>query len=94
MAKHMVICKYCGEKFDTNSEPFVTVGARRYAHKTCADKIEAAIPQEEKDYQNLEDYIKKLFNRDKVSVKIKNQIRNFKQEYNYSYTGILKTLYW
>jgi len=27
-------------------------------------------------------------------MKIKKQIRDFKSEYGYSYTGILKTLYW
>lgn len=93
MAKY-AICKYCGERFNRDKEPFVLVGARRYAHKSCSEKVEAAIPQEEKDYKALEDYIKKLFKKDKISVKIKNQIKDFKNEHKYTYSGILKTLYW
>ena len=94
MAKHYVICKYCEEKFDANAEPFVLVGTRRYAHKACAEKIESKIPQEEKDYQALENYIKQLFKINRINAKTKKQIKDFKQEYGYSYTGILKTLYW
>lgn len=91
---HFVICKYCGCRFDRDIEPFIEVSARRYAHKKCADKIDAAIPQEEKDYNNLEKYIKQLFKTDRVNTKTKKQIRDFKQEFGYTYTGILKTLYW
>lgn len=36
---HIVICKCCNEKFDRDTEPFVQVSARRYAHAKCvADK--------------------------------------------------------
>ena len=91
---HFVICKYCGCRFNRDVEPFVEVNARRYAHKKCAEQVEATIPQDEKDYNNLEKYIKQLFKTDKINAKTKKQIRDFKQEYGYTYTGILKTLYW
>lgn len=91
---HFVICKYCGCRFDRDKEAFVEVSARRYAHQECANKVDAAIPQEEKDYNNLEKYIKQLFKIDKINAKTKKQIRDFKQEYGYTYTGMLKTLYW
>ena len=94
MAAHMVICKYCNQKFNRDNEPFVVVGARRYAHKLCAEQAEAAIPQDEKDYINLEKYIKTLFKTNTINAKIKKQIRDFKQEYGFTYTGMLKTLYW
>ena len=94
MATHFVICKYCNQKFNRDIEPFVEVGARRYAHKSCADKVEASIPQDEKDYNNLEIYIKKLFNIKTINAKTKKQIRDFREEYGYSYSGMLKTLYW
>ncbi len=94
MATHFVICKYCNQKFNRDIEPFVEVGARRYAHKSCADKVEASIPQDEKDYNNLETYIKKLFNIKTINAKTKKQIRDFREEYGYSYSGMLKTLYW
>ena len=91
---HYVICKYCGVRFDKDIEPFVAINARRYAHKSCAEKVDASISQDEKDYNNLESYIKKLFKIDTVNVKTKKQIRDFREEYGYSYSGILKTLYW
>ena len=91
---HFVICRYCNCRFDRDIEPFVEVSARRYAHKSCADKIDAAIPQEEKDYNNLEKYIKELFKIDRINAKTKKQIKDFREEYGYTYTGMLKTLYW
>ena len=94
MANHFVICKYCNQKFNRDIEPFVEVGARRYAHKSCAERVDAAIPQDEKDYNNLEIYIKKLFNIKTINAKTKKQIRDFREEYGYSYSGMLKTLYW
>ena len=39
-------------------------------------------------------YIKKLFGLNILSAKIKRQIKQYKEEYNYSYSGIQKTLYW
>lgn len=93
-AQHFVICKYCGIKFNRDVEPAVEVSSRRYAHKACAEKYEAGIPQEEKDYANLEKYLKTLFKIDNLGIKIKRQIKDFRSEYGYSYTGIQKTLYW
>ena len=94
MAAHFVICKYCGIKFNRDIEPFVEVSPRRYAHKACAEKVESTIPQDEKDYAALEAYIKKLLKMDNLNIKIRKQIKEFREEYNYTYTGILKTLYW
>ena len=92
--QHYVICKYCGIRFNRDLEPAIKVDGRRYAHKACAEKVEASIPQEEKDYMNLENYIKTLFKIDTLSIKIRKQIKEFHTEYKYSYSGILKTLYW
>ena len=47
---HYVTCKYCGIRFDRDIESAIEVSYHRYAHKTCAEKIDATIPQEEKDY--------------------------------------------
>lgn len=93
-SQHYVICKYCGIKFNRDAEPAVKVDTRRYAHKACAEKVDATIPQEEKDYLALEKYLKELFKVDNLNIKIKRQIRDFHTEYGYTYTGILKTLYW
>lgn len=94
MAKAYVKCKYCGNQFDRNAEPFVEVSPRRYAHKACAEKKDQETPQEEKDYENLEKYIKQIFHTRTVSARIKKQIKDFHQEYQYTYSGIQKTLYW
>lgn len=91
---HFVICKYCGQKFNRDNEPFVEVGSRRYAHKECADKVDASMTQDEKDYLALETYIKKIFGIDYINAKIKKQIHSFREEYHYTYSGMLKTLYW
>jgi len=94
MAVKMAKCKYCGIQFDRNKEPFVEAGARRYAHKSCAEKYLQSFTQEELDYIALEKYIKQLFHINILSAKIKKQIKDFREEYKYTYTGIQKTLYW
>lgn len=92
MAKHMVKCLYCGQMFDANAEPFVRPNARRYAHKDCAQNIENVKTQEEKDREELEEYIKELFNVTTISTRVRKQIDAFKKENNYTYSGMRKTL--
>ena len=91
---HNVICVYCKEKFDRDKEPSVQVSPRRYAHPECAKDKYVEKTQEEKDYEELENYIKKLFNEDYVNARIKKQIKEMRAEYNYTYSGMLKTLIW
>lgn len=105
---HMVMCRICGERFDRDKIEFVKISSRKYAHKSCFVENEleqkqeqqerqsrlSALPQEEK-IQDLEDYIKKLFNTSCINARIRKQIKEFREEYDYSYSGILKTLiYW
>lgn len=91
---HQVTCVYCKERFDRDKEPFVQVSPRRYAHAECAKIHYVDKSQEEKDYQALEEYIKNLFNEDYVSARIKKQIKEMREEYGYTYSGMLKTLVW
>ena len=91
---HKVTCVYCKEKFDRDKEPFVQVSAQRYAHAECAQKHYTEVSKEEQDYKELEDYIKKLFNEDYVSARIKKQIKEMRAEYGYTFSGMLKTLIW
>ena len=35
---HKVKCFFCGVTFDRDKEPFVQIGARRYAHMSCSNK--------------------------------------------------------
>lgn len=92
---HYVTCYYCKERFNRDVEETVQISPRRYAHKACADKFHVEKTQEEKDLESLEYYIKQLFHTTYVSAKIRQQIRSFREEYNYTYSGILKSLiYW
>ena len=94
MAKqHYVICYYCNERFDANSEPYVMPTSRRYAHKSCHEAMyskEELKRQQEK--KALEEYIKKLFGYGSIPAKIDKQIQSYIHNYNYTYSGILKTL--
>lgn len=92
MAAHYVTCIYCKERFNRDVESTVQVSARRYAHKECADKFYVEKTQEEKDLEALEKYIKKLFNESYINARIRKQIKDYRQEYNYTYSGMLKTL--
>ena len=73
---HNVICIYCKEKFDRDKEPFVQVSPRRYAHAECAKDKYIDKTQEEKDYEELENYIKKLFNEDYMNARKKTNKRH------------------
>lgn len=92
---HKVKCIFCKQEFDRDKEPFVQVSDRRYAHKSCAETNMVQKNQNEQDYENLVNYIKKLFGVDYVSAKIAKQIKDMREEYNFTYSGMLGTLiYW
>ena len=93
MAKHPVKCFYCGQIFDSNSEPFMKPRTNRYAHVACHEKYDANKSQEERDYDMLIDYIKHLFGPN-PNPRIWKQLKEYKTVNNYSYSGILKTLQW
>ena len=92
MAKHLVKCLYCGETFDASVIPYSKPRSNRYAHVKCAENAEQQKTQEEKDRELLEKYIKELFGISSISIKIKKQMEMFKNEKNYSYSGMYKTL--
>ena len=104
-----VKCKICGEKFNIEKIQGVIVGARRYAHQTCfpdgelvplPEKKEKEPPKEKEstvdpDLQELRVYIfEELYNKDCNFAMINKQIKNYHDEYGYTYTGMLKTLKW
>ena len=94
IAKHIVKCSICNVSFDTNEEPWVKTSSTRYAHKSCADKKEESKTQDEKDYEKLEKYILKLYDRDTLGAKISKQIRDYHRDYQYTFSGIQKSLVW
>lgn len=91
---HKCKCKYCEKEFDRDKEPFVQISARRYAHKSCAEEHEQNKTQEERDQEALEKYIMQLFDEPFVNARIKKQIKEYQEQYGYTYSGMLKTLVW
>jgi hypothetical protein len=95
MAKqHLVKCLYCGVTFDCAKEPFEKPRGNRYAHKLCYDKHMNSMSQEERDYEALVEYIKELLGSD-INPRVWKQLKEYRTDpYNYTYSGILKTLQW
>lgn len=91
-AKHMVKCSICGITFDANIEEYVKPNSRRYAHKKCSEDKENNLAQIEKDKETLEQYIMKLFNITYIDPRIRKQIKQYIEEYHYTYSGIYKAL--
>lgn len=89
---HNVKCFYCQHIFDRDKVEFIQVGARRYAHKNCAKTNEVSKTKEQSDLENLEKYIMDLLNEKYISPRVRKQINDFKQQYNYTYSGMLKSL--
>ena len=89
---HFVTCVYCKQKFDRDRLPFIQVSARRYAHQECSLTEDEKKNKEEQDKIDLENYIMSLFKTDYIDAKIRKQIKQYKEEYNYTYSGIRKAL--
>lgn len=96
MAKHIVKCPKCNKNFDTNTEQAVKISARRYGHATCYPDCTDFVPLiknlEDEDLTKLKAYITKIFGDNANWAMINKQIKKYKEEYNYSYSGILKSL--
>ena len=93
---HIVKCSVCGEKFDRDKTQAVKSGARRYAHHRCmpdGELVPLTNPVDD-DLLALENYVSNLFGELYNPAKIKKQIKDYKENYGYSYSGMLKTLIW
>ena len=80
-------CPHCNKKFYREEEEYVKYKNRFY-HKECYD----IVAKEDNDKQALEDFIKKIFSLENLSPLIRRQIKNFHEQENYTYSGMLKTL--
>ena len=65
---------------------------RRYAHQECSLTEEQKKSKEEQDKIDLDNYIMQLFKIDYVDARIRKQIKQYREEYNYTYSGIRKAL--
>ena len=89
---HIVTCIYCKHKFDRDKFPFVQVSQRRYAHPECAAAETHKKTEEEEDKEALDQYILSLFKTTYVDPRIQKQIKQYIEEYHYTYSGIHKAL--
>lgn len=89
---HVVTCIYCKQRFDRDKVPFIQVANRRYAHPECAMSEDQKKVQEEKDKEALSAYINTLFKTSYVDARIQKQIKQYIDEYNFTYSGIHKAL--
>lgn len=82
-------------KFDRDKMPFQQVSEKRYAHIACHSRAEANKVKEERDKETLEKYIIQLFKIEYINPRIRKQLKEFVEDYHYTYSGILNTLkYW
>jgi len=90
---HYVICSKCGKRFDRDKVQAVRTGARRYAHYECFPTGELVpLVEKDPDLVKLENYIQNLLGKDYNKARVNKQIKDFMEEYNYTYSGILKSL--
>lgn len=82
-----VKCPICGQTFNRDKEPNVYY-KKRYYHPQCYNTIE----KDEKDRNDLINYICKIYNYKGPGPVINKQIKTFHDELGYTYSGILKCL--
>lgn len=90
---HIVKCVKCGQQFDRDKIQAIQIG-RRYAHLNCENAIiqQTEIDKETQDLNNLRDCIQDIFGKDARWSLIMEQIKKYKEEKNYTYTGMMKSL--
>lgn len=86
-----VICAYCKKPLSKKDEDCVMIGNNKYVHKACQELEEH---REKTDREKLEDYIKALFNISYIEPRVKAQMKKYVEEYNYTYSGMQKALYY
>jgi hypothetical protein len=84
-----VICAYCKKPLSKKDEDCVMIGNNKYVHKGCQALEEK---REKTDKEQLEEYIKNLFQISYIDPRVKGQIKKYIDEYNYTYSGIRKAL--
>jgi hypothetical protein len=90
---HLVKCAICNQTFDRDKIQAVKHGARRYSHFECEPNGEIVpLPKKDEDLEKLLNYINKLFHGNQNQIRVNQSIKKFHNEYNYSYSGMLKAL--
>ena len=93
MPSAYVKCLYCGKYFDRIKEPNIQLG-RRYAHESCYNEQDAEFLKQQKAEHDFFEYIKLLYGEDYNYISIKKQAENYIKQYDFTYSGMLKSLKW
>ena len=86
-----VICAFCKKPLSKKDANCVMLNNSKYVHKECQALEES---REKTDREKLEDYIKTLFSLTYIEPRVKAQNKKYVEEYNYTYSGMQKALYY
>lgn len=86
---NFVKCCYCKQQIDKSKDQYQQISNSRYAHELCVQKETL---REKTDEEKLEAYIKSLYGLTYVPPLTRKQINSYIEEYDYTYSGILKSL--
>lgn len=91
---HYCICPKCNKKFNRDVVQAVKVSARRYGHATCYpdNKDFVPLPKADSEYTDLMECIKEIYKDEVNYALVKKQIKQYQEEYNYTLSGIKKSL--
>ena len=84
-----VKCAYCQQPMSKKDTDCIMIGNGKYVHASCQELEQN---REKTDKEQLEEYIKTLFGTTYIDPRVRNQIKKFVDEYNYTYSGIRKAL--
>jgi hypothetical protein len=85
-------CVYCNESLFKDAADTIKLSETRFAHKACQEKKDSQPLTEE---EKLDNYIMELYDIDYILPGIQKQKNKFITEYNFTYSGMLKSLvYW
>lgn len=85
----IVTCFVCKKPINKKTDKYKQLSNGKYAHLACAEIEEK---REKTDAEKLDIYIMSMFDWDYVHPRVKRQISNFIEEYNFTYSGIMKSL--
>ena len=84
-----VVCAFCKKPLSKKEPNCVMIDNNKYVHRECQALEEK---REKTDKEQLEEYIKELFGTTYIDPRVRNQIKKFVEDYNYTYSGIRKAL--
>ena len=82
------ICIYCNKEIDITKENYKELTKGKFAHLSCWEENKDKLTDKEK----LEIYINNLFGSQKLNPKINKQIKDYVENFGYTYSGIHKAL--